>query len=330
MMSRKPVIRCAAAVLVATLAWGIMVVTTGPARANPLPPGGILIHVQPVNPDFCVTNPIADCAQIVSHTDADGVLEFDLFLLTFEFDRPVGIQSLLTMVQWPGQWTLLDYEICHGGEGPVEIIGNQAIMDITWPTCPVWSDEVFLAARFIIDVQGYGSFGQFEGFENTLVAGCPDSPANAYLMVGRADAGVECTYCYTQCNLGSPCNPHPDPDVLELQVPVGQTVQRDIHVPIFGGDLVYPCPTTFVADESWMSLDYEEIGWNDYMVTLTVDTSELQEGFYDGWVRAMDQCVGCTWVNLEVMPPTAVGDYDLPDGPEPVASTWGLVKVLYR
>ncbi len=320
---------CRVSVLGAVLICGLFGLQSD-SIANPLPSGVILVHVQPVTSDFCSTNPITDCEDIVQYTDASGTLEFDLYIQLLEFEPPISYYSLNTVVQWSPGWALLDWEFCHDGTGSVDVVGNEATVDIVWPSCPQAEGEVFLAARFVVEVTGYGKFGTLDWNESTVFVGCPPLTYSSFPFLAAAEAGVECSYCFVSCTFEGPCQPVPDPAMLDLSVIQGQASVSEIHIPVFGG-LTWPCAVSFVPTEDWMTFSYEEIGWNDYMVTLTVETAGLEPGFYEGWFRAEDACVGCTKVNLEVLPPVnAVPGDDPTTGPPVVRSTWGTMKTLYR
>jgi len=308
-----------------------------PALANPLPDGLIMFHVQPISLDPYTQNPINNCDDIVQYTSAVGIMEFDLFFYPAAYGPETTTYSMNAVVQWSETWSVLDWIFFEGGEGTVDINGNQADVAITWPSCPGMNGDVFHAARFIVDVVGHGHFGQINWFDSTVFIGCPPDAFATLPFMTSAEAGVVCSYCYTPCDFSSPCHPFPDPTVLDLVVNQGSTVQSDIQVTVGGGPMGWPCTTFFLGTEEWMDLTAENLGWNDWTLTLTVDASELAPGFHEGWVRMEDHCVGCTKVNLTVIPATSVPDEgDLPDDgdiasvPLPVSTTWGSMKTLYR
>jgi hypothetical protein len=309
--------------------WG----TPQPAEANPLPEGAILTHVQPVDPDFCNQCPITACDQIVQYTEETGILEFDLFVYPPGYEPDLTISRLEGLVEWPPQWQFIDYELCEGGQGTILVNGNQAQLDIAWPACPQMNGEVFLVARFIVDVTGYGSLGISE-LGAAVDLHCPPDEYEMWAVGAVARAGVECSYCYTPCDLGWPCEPHLSPGVLELEVTEGESVRGQIHVYITGSDPDFPCGPNFVATESWAALDVEWTDWNLCEIEVTADASALDRGIYEGWVRGEGDCVGCTRVVLTVLPGAqGVWDDDREAG-EPqdpgTAVSWGRLKTLYR
>ncbi len=328
--NRSPARGLAAGLLIC--AWACLLLPSAPATANPLPEAVLFFHVQPVDPLFCATNTITTCDQIVQYTGDTGLLEFDLFVMQLVEPLDTVIFSLQTVLQWTPGWTLMDWEFCHDGIGTVDVAGDEALVDITWWGCPQQINEVFLAARFVVDVTGHGHFGQLEFLPSTLVLRCPPEEFILQPFTAPAEAGVECAYCFQPCDFSSPCNPQPDPTVIDLTLVQGQTAQRWIDVPISGGDYVWPCPVTFVCTEDWMTVEAAEVEFNHWLLTLTVDTAGLPTGPYEGWVRMEDQCVGCTRVNLQVLTSTGVPDENghFPTGEPPVQNTWGQMKALYR
>jgi hypothetical protein len=310
---------------------------TTSALANPLPEGLIMIHVQPISLDPYAQNPINNCDDIVQYTTDVGRLEFDLFFYPAAYGPETTTYSMEAVVEWSDTWSVLDWIFFEGGEGTVDISGNQADIAVTWPSCPGMNGDIFHAARFIVDVVGHGHFGQINWFDCFVDIGCPPDAFTTQPFMTSAEAGVVCSYCYTPCDFSSPCHPFPDPTVLDLVVNQGGSVQSDIQVTVGGGPLGWSCTTFFLGSEEWMDVAAENLGWNNWTLTLTVDASELAPGFYEGWVRMEDHCVGCTKVNLTVLPATSVPDEDnrpenggLTSDPQPLATTWGSLKSLYR
>ncbi|MGD8394694.1 MAG: hypothetical protein PVF43_04385 [Candidatus Eiseniibacteriota bacterium] len=295
-----------------------------PCLANPIPEGALLVHVQPVDPGWCSAGAIATCDEIVQYTEMTGELEFDLFVYSTVFDPGTAVYRLLTTVEWPASWTVLDAHVCELGLGDILMNGNQAQLDITWPDCPPMNGYLFHAARFVVDVEGHGHFGDPAAFSEVYM-GCPPDGMTMGFMNATAEAGVECGYCFTPCDFQFPCHPVPDTELLALEVRQGETTTAQVHVPIYGGPMGWPCTPLFASSVAWMEVSYEEIGWNDYAVTLDIDTAALAQGAHEGWMRVTDQCTGCTRVLLEVLPPVS----SAPDDPAR-ERTWGQVKALYR
>lgn len=304
-----------------------LVCSTDESHANPLPTGLIFVHVQPPVENFCEINSITMCDEIVQYTDATGILEFDLYLMV-PLGMPMTYYGLQTSLAWPASWVFLGWEACHGGEGWFDPIGNGGALNITWPSCPTTENEVFLAARFVMQVTGYGKFGGADWGEATVTFDCPPDEYSEIIFMTAAEAGVECAYCFQPCDFGSACKPVPDPAELFLSVVQGQSAESQIHVPVLGGGFTMPCTPFFHTTADYMTVTYEEIGWNDYMVTLTVDTEELATGFHQAWFKAVDTCTGCTRVIVEVLPP--VNGVPGEDPGQPTLSTWGAMKALYH
>ena len=83
---------------------------SGPASGNMVPYIEMVIHVQPrPHPpvDYCVSPPVSHCNQIVSWTQDDGLLEFDLFVHPY-YDWPPNpiIHQLQVDLNWPDTWDL--------------------------------------------------------------------------------------------------------------------------------------------------------------------------------------------------------------------------------
>lgn len=294
------------------------------AAANPLPEGAVFVHVQPVDPNFC-QNPLRNCEDIVQYTEATGILEFDLFLLSLVTGPDDQLSQFQTTLEWTGIGQLLSYEICNGGAGIVHDLGDQVILDLTWPSCPTMTDEVFLIARFIVLAATPGHFGQTDYYNAVAWIGCPPDVRAIHPQQLSATVGTTCAYCTMPCNLEAPCEPINDPTSLTVELRQGQSAEYQIHVPIHGGGLVNPCPVSFITTESWMTARGTELGWNDWLVTLEVDASGLAPGSYGGWMRSESWCVDCTRVDLVVLPPTT-GVAEDPG----TSTTWGRVKLLYR
>jgi len=325
-------------VLLARVTWclaGCLLIAAAmpqPALANPLPEAVIYYHVQPVDPNFCTQTTVTSCPQIVQYTEATGIMEFDLFLMT-AYGSELPVYGLETIVDWPWTWNLLEWEICNGGTGMVDIYYNQAILDLSWPSCPP-AGELFRAMRFVVEVTGYGNFGQHDWHESWIHVECPPDVMDLSPMVASATAGVQCGYCFQPCDFHDPCHPHPTPESLELVLRQGQSVQREIDVFISGGEYPWPCPVTFVPSESWLTVDPVATDYNQWLLTVNIDATGLPLGYYEAWIRMVDECIGCTKVYLEVVDPlSAVPDDEDSEGgdQEPrLPATWGRLKALYR
>ncbi len=333
-MQRKPIQLPARSVIVPWLALIVMAVfLSSPGQANPLPPGVLMVHVQPVDPDFCDQSPITSCDEIVQLTEEIGELEFDLFVHTFGLGPPgTPLYDLQAIVSWPSAWSIVSAEICNEGEGSVGYVAgdNHAIVDISWPDCPLLtSDTVFLACRILMNVTGDGIFHAY--FQDGSL-GCPPDLEPLWLVDGAARAGIECAFCWQPCDFSTLCGGELSPTYLALEVVQGATTQGEINAHLWDAGM-NPCDPAFVGDEDWMDIDVVWIGEYDRLLLVTADAANLDPGYYEGWVRSEDECVFCTRVGLEVLP----SSQGIPEGPpagspeEPgLSNTWGQIKALYR
>ncbi|MCK4413292.1 MAG: hypothetical protein KAY32_07100 [Candidatus Eisenbacteria sp.] len=313
----------------------VLVVALPPVLlANPLPEAGFMIHVQTPDPSSCTQWPASDCSQIVQYTEDQGLLEFDLFIYPVAYSD-VEIYSAAIHLDWCPDWTLQEWTICGDYEGSVTLGAHQADLDLTWSDCPETAGGIFLVGRFVLDVTGHGVV-EASLLDGNLVIGCPPNDMEiGWLVPGRAEAGVTCGYCYEPCDYGEPCTPVLTPGTVLLDVPQGETVQTEIEAYVFGHYGLEPCwNTIFEGTEDWMSLIVDEIGDQDYILTLTVDTSSLCQGDYHGWVRGVADCVDCSAVHLTVteraqgIPEDDVPVWDADNPQDPVS--WSGLKARYR
>jgi hypothetical protein len=148
------------------------------------------------------------------------------------------------------------------------------------------------------------------------------------VWLGPAMAGVGDCYCYTNCsNLGLACGMALEPDRLELEVEIGDSVEGRLFGPVRFGNFGELCPITFACDEPWVTLtvDWSDPAWPE--VTVTVDATDLPLGYHAAVVRAESECVECSEVVVHVREPSGIVD-DQP--PLYETSTFGELKSLYR
>ena len=294
------------------LIW-VSLVLPGSAVANPLPESVIFTHVQPADP--VNPPPITECSQIVQYTEATGELEFDLYLHLV--GPPYGVESLEIQLGWPESWTFTGYQVPQGGGGIISVNGNQASVELNWPDCMETEHEVLLLLRCFVTVDGLGNFGQL-GYPNTVML-C--SPENLLLEpeMYAATAGVVCDYCYTGCWLGFLCAPTTEVPLLDLQVTQGQMVMEEIlyHMDVEPGE---SCDALYEGTEDWMMVSGAPAGGWDHILTLVIDTTEMEPGSYTGWVRMESDCAACTLVNLEVLSHNTGVDN---------TASWSRIKAAY-
>jgi hypothetical protein len=194
------------------------------AWANPLPMGGTLFHVHPVDPQFCDPCPVTQCSQIVQHTTATGLLEFDLFVEHVEFHwQGRVVYALSCQIEWCPSWTLVADEICGGGVGSLQpIASNSAALMAEWPECPMVLDRVWPVARFVFQTTGYGKI-EADWHNLSLTLGCPpNSMVETGLVTVPGVAGVECGYCDSPCDFGQPCQAEFLPDSYDVHLLSGE------------------------------------------------------------------------------------------------------------
>lgn len=287
--------------------------------ANPIPPSAVLVHVQRVDSNWCDLNRVASCAEIVQSTDVSGPLEFDLFFYDPLVMDHGHLERLSTVVEWSERWQMLNWEICHGGEGTVEIDGNEASLDLSWPGGgEPMTTEVLLAARFFVVVDGPGYFGQVDPVvgEAVLRSWPTGPPFDLSPKQCAAEAGSPCDDCHTSCDLHIPCRPTADPSKIDIVLVEGESTRAEVEVRLRGWS---GCgPTTFVTTAEWLNAT-PELSSGTWRVALDIDASALRPGDYTGYLRAENECAGCAELNLLVIPT-----------PSPVvSSTWGHIKTLH-
>ena len=293
------------------------------AGANPLPMCATFVHVQPIDPSFCQTSTITLCSQIVQHTERDGPLEFDVFIW---IPFPQRFYDLQLQVAWPESWNYIGWEPCHDGEGAIELQAHGAALSVVWPDCPVVETQVFLAARLMLDVNGFGEMRTNAG-QGWMHWECPEQYEVPVDALGGAQAGVECAYCFQDCRFEGPSRPRLTPQTLVFELPQGESDQQMIEATVVSWE---PDPITFACTESWMDLDVQRIDWDHYHVTVTASAQGLEPGDYQGWVRADGGCRDCARVDLTVLSQQGVSDEDESAGGSETSPSWGEVKSLYR
>ena len=291
----------------------ILLVAAVPAAANPGYSGGLFTHVRPYDP---YAEPIASCSELSLHTTATGWVDFEVYLYQEMGAPPYGVDECSFDFTWPDTWYFDQgwYPIPHGGTGTVDVVGNRASVDVTYPGCPTTQGDLFLLLRLSFWVEGYGELAVVD---NNWIGFCypPGWYGLSYLPGFGGEAGVVCGYDYANCEGSSACQPEALTPLLELLVNQGETVERTLVFQSPG----YGCSPDFAVTEPWMSIQVGEPNENhQYPVTLTVDTGELGLGYHEGFVSATDQGVACTLVALTVADLTGVE-----------TSSWGRIKSFY-
>lgn len=276
------------------------------ALANPVFSGNFLTHVQPVEPDFCNTNPIEDPEAVIFTTPLTGELEFDLFL--YHIIEVTGlVDSAQVRFEWPAAWSFVAAEICLG-TGQVLPIGN---------TCELLIDtgggapEFCLLARIVVDAP---SAGELE----MIGAGMHSQWGWEPVYLAGARAGMLCSDCPTGAWFQHWCMPMMNAHLLELTAHQGGEVQEAVHV--FLDDL-NPCdPLTFEPTEPWLTLEIENIQLASWDIVVTADATGLSPGLYQGFVEIISQeCTECVEVLFTVTANTPVHP-----------ASWGRIKSVFR
>lgn len=305
---------------------GLLVGIVSTAGANPIPDSAIFTHVQSPNPAFCDQVSTLDCEAIVQYTEATGRLEFDVFLWPL-FYMGEQVQDLHFTATWPASWGFVEASLCNGAEGSIDVQGNLATVSASWPDCPTMGADAFLVARIVLDVTEHGEFAYRYDLDYGITWGCHEYPPTWLGALEGAEAGIECGYCYTDCGFQMLCHPQLSPATLDVEIPRGLSDQYTIDAIVYSWE--EPCTPSFSGTESWMSLAVEQIDWERYTVTLTVDTQGLGPGEYSGWVIGEDDCRDCTRVNLTVTHNQGIEEPEDDRPPDP-STTWGQIKTLYR
>jgi len=309
------------------------------AGANPLPMGGTYFHVQPVDPQFCDPCPITQCHEIVQHTTATGVLEFDLFLDHVEFYwGGRAIYAVNCEVAWSPALTLLEHEICGGGVGSLTPTSPRAAdLEACWPACPVVQNRVWPVARFIFQVEGHGAVA-VDPYDLSVTLGCPpDHMVETGLGAAPGWAGVECEYCDTPCGFDDPCHGRFLPASYDVQLMPGQSTDIILNAVLSGHWGLQECSGNVTASADWLEpleswLSWMS-SWQQHDLAVRVNAAGLDPGFYQAWVRIESDCVGCARINLIVGDWQGVpeGDTEHPASPKPpIPTSWGRLKQLHR
>jgi hypothetical protein len=291
----------------------ILLAVTGPAAANPVPYCILLTHVRPYDE---YAPPIDDCYELSTHTTATGWVDFEIYAYS-EFAAPsYGVNACHFQFTWPEEWDFDEgwYPIPHGGTGTVNVVGNQATVDATYPDCPTTPGELFLLLKLSFWVEGYGELAPVDYSGGIDI--CSGRSTMELMAAGYgAQAGVVCDYGYADCQGLHSCQPEALTPVLELQVNQGDTVQRTLVFEVPGNY----CSVVFADTEAWMSLAVGEPNADDqYPVTLTVNTADLALGYHEGYVSARARGASCTLVALTVLDLTGVE-----------TTSWSRIKSLY-
>jgi hypothetical protein len=291
-----------------------------PATANPIPVCFFFVHVHPWQTNFCTTNPITQCNQVVQHTETEGDMEFDFYMDNRNLHY-VGIeqyQDVRLDVRWTPGWTYQYAANCPSGYVDEELYPERAILDFHFdPPVSTGGQEVKLFGRVRMHVSGFGYLSVYQGEIDGSDLGCGSNDALA---------GVECDYWVTDCGWWRGCGADLTPEVLNLEVLQGDLVQGTLDARIGWYHMEGPCPVTFSEDEPYMALEVQGSSPDHANVVITVDSSQLPLGVTEGVVRADGYSRDCATVVVTVLENSAVP----PGDSEQRLVSWGKIKSLYR
>jgi len=285
--------------------------------ANPLPEAWVHIHVHQGS------ELIATCDEVVQYTEESGQLTFDIYhwpwVAFFEWPE-VGLGFVNLTATFPPDWTVISAEPSTGGVGTITPGGaGEYLIDLAWPTCPIQSDDhqLFWVARFVMDVTNEGHFGA-HSVEWDLCY--PEPFPFGYSDIIEAHAAAGWAHCEQPCgNYGYIVEM--EPDLLELEIPQGDTVEAEITLNLGW----YEVPPGYLIHESTaphVTVVENFIDPWDVRLTVIADATGLEPGYHQSWVRTTtpnQDCRNQAEVLLHVLPVTP-----------PEAVSWGMLKGLYR
>jgi hypothetical protein len=308
-----------------------LLATAPAARANIAPPTMLLVHVQPLDPNYCHLPGIYSCADLKQGTDEAGDLLFVIYLQTVSGDY--GIWTLDFTVRFDWGWSLWGWESCVDANFSYDWNGgNEITFHYVFPDCPVLDYFVPVLALGItvnndgcLEVDSDGSlwWGCHVGHDDW-----EESP-----LGGKAEAGAECAYaCVRDCDaFGSTCQSQLTPEELHFEVQQGHAGTQMMHLTTTGGGVG---SVVFDATEGWLSFVVTGIDYTNADVAVTANPGDwgLTPGEYTAWARATCDGRDCSRIYLTVTEeaPQSIPDDGASSPPEPKPSTWGAVKDLYR
>jgi hypothetical protein len=297
------------------------------ARANITPPSMLLVHVQPLDPNYCNLPGIYYCGNLTQETDQTGDLLFVIYLQSsWGYD---GISSLDFTVRFDPGWSLWGWESCVDANFTYDFeYGSEITLHYSFPDCPVLPAFVPVFAMGVtvnndgcLEVESGGSL-QWCGYDHWW-----EDP-----LGGKAEAGVECAYsCVRNCGpWSSTCLPQLAPEEVHFEVPQGHAVTKMMHLTTTGGGVG---SVAFDATEPWLSFSARTTDPTNADVSVTVDAGAwgLPPGEYSALARATCDGRACSRITLTVTEaPQSVPDDESspPSGATP--TTWGGVKNLFR
>jgi len=299
--------------------------TVPPSLANPVPGAGLMVNVG-VNPGI-----VTRCEDVVQHTSDTGQLTFDAYYYPYIYigEDGLGIASVTATFTWPAEWGFVAaYEPLGNGSGTLLPWGEGYRLDWYFHDCPmVYPDAPLLfIGRFVLNVTSVGDF------ESEVVSVAPCYGPDPEPAQGSARAGVECSYCDQPCSLRMPSWAEFSPTELEIEASQGEDALGSYTVTV--NDMSLPEWLSFESDVDWLEFAWHWINYQQIDLDVTAHTADLDPGVHSARVRAVtEDCTGCAWVRLTVLPGAQGIEEDPADpspGPADEGITWGQVKQLFR
>jgi len=243
-------------------------------------------------------------------TEASGAVDFYLYAHSMMEDLPELMTGARVHVEWPADWTVS--EVTVFGVGSATIDGQAMVIDVFEPAAPFVGDELVPVALIQAQVDGFGEMSCVDYGDSWIeFDGYPITP-----LLTSGQAGVECAYCWVDCDHDYPARPVPDPVLIETALELGD--QASFEVDVVVGSLG-PVFLDLEPTVTWLTADAVETEMSHFTVTITVDATGLPLGWQEGFVQMTAGCVGCTKVRLNVMPPVATE-----------TRSWSSMKALFR
>ena len=301
----------------------VLLAVTPAARANVHPPTVLLVHVQPMDPNYCNLPGIDSCDRVTQTTSDTGDLLFVIYLQSgWSWE---GISSLDFTLRWDPGWELWGWEPCVDANLSYDYwYGNEITFHYDFPDCPPIPEFLPICALGIT-VNNHGCIEVLD--DGTIHWGSPGGWYETPLG-GKAEAGVDCAYsCFMTCGGGFHCVVQLTPEELHFELAPGQVGTQVLH-------LATDCEVRWVsleATEPWVAFDVTEHGDHDADVQVTVDAWGLTPGEYTAQVLATLLGRDCSRITLTVIDaPESVPDDQSPPPSGSTPTTWGGVKSLFR
>lgn len=305
-----------------------------PATANVLPESAILIHVQDVSEQACVTA-ITHCDQIIRTTTEQGLLEFLLFFYPVAYEaQHYGILEMTTSLTIPGAWQIVGWAPCTGGLGDLSYDGSSYPLHLSWPDCPTIAGQLLLVARVLVDVRGPGRMDFEDPYNNEVRLRC-EAPFTSIALGVDAEAGMDCEFTRHECARGEYCTPVFSQVELQLEAPAGGSDEGELPFTAMPAVPGFPCGLSASSGAAWASAAIVQ-DWPEwaYRLVVTADAASLEAGSYETWIQVVGTSYGgveiaarCIQVLFEVRQGASVL---APGIPVVERRSWGWIKESRR